>query len=79
MAAEMAELAAQQPGFLGVDSARDADGFGITNSYWADRASIKAWKKVIEHVEAQKKGHEWYSGYRVRIAQVERAYGFDKN
>ena len=34
MAERMVELAREQPGFLGVESARDAEGFGITVSYW---------------------------------------------
>ena len=33
MADRMEELAAAQPGFLGVESTRGADGFGITVSY----------------------------------------------
>jgi heme-degrading monooxygenase HmoA len=33
VADRMVELAAQQPGFLGVESARDSLGFGITVSY----------------------------------------------
>ncbi len=74
MAQKMIELASQQPGFLGVESARE--GVGITVSYWSDIESIKAWKAHAEHQEAQKNGIEkWYSSYRVRIARVEREYG----
>ena len=36
----MVELAAQQPGYLGVETVRGADGFGITVSYWASEAAI---------------------------------------
>jgi len=76
MAARMAELAAQQPGFLGLESARGADGLGITVSYWRDEASILAWKGDREHQQAQHAGRQtWYAGYEVRIAKVERAYG----
>ena len=39
MADRMVELAEQQPGFLGVESARND--VGITVSYWADLDSIK--------------------------------------
>lgn len=75
MAARMVELAAQQPGFLGVESARDE--LGITVSYWRDEASIRAWKAELEHREAQRLGRErWYAGYRVRVARIERDYGF---
>ncbi len=77
MADAMGALAAGQPGFLGVESVRGADGFGITNSYWRDEASILAWKAVVSHMAAQKLGRErWYEDYQVRVARVERAYGF---
>lgn len=77
MAERMETLARQQPGFLGVESVRGADGFGITNSYWVDEAAVRAWKAVVEHEAAQRLGRErWYAGYEMRIARVERAYGF---
>ena len=73
-AARMLELAAQQPGYLGVVSARED--LGITISYWKDLESIKAWKRHVEHREAQRNGIDrWYSHYRTRIALVERDYG----
>jgi heme-degrading monooxygenase HmoA len=76
MAEKMVALAAQQPGFLGVESARGADGLGITVSYWRDEASIAAWKRDTQHQAAQRGGKEtWYSDYAVRVAKVERAYG----
>ena len=74
MAARMVSLAAQQPGFLGIESAREE--IGITVSYWADLESIKAWKDNVEHLEAQSKGRSsWYTHFRVRISKVERDYG----
>jgi heme-degrading monooxygenase HmoA len=74
-AARMEELAAQQPGYLGIESARS--GLGITVSYWASDEHARAWKAELEHVLAQQAGRErWYSGYRVRVATVERDYGF---
>lgn len=78
MADRMAELAARQPGYIGIESARDAEGFGITNSFWVDEDSIRAWKRAVDHLVAQKRGRQqWYETYRVRIARVERAYEFD--
>lgn len=75
----MVELAQQQPGFLGFDTARGADGIGITVAYWKDEASIVAWKRQMEHTQAQANGRkQWYQSYQVRVAKVERAYGFDK-
>ncbi|MBD3943098.1 antibiotic biosynthesis monooxygenase [Microbacterium sp. NEAU-LLC] len=76
MSARMVELAAQQPGFLGVESARD--GLGITVSYWADESAAAAWKQVTQHVIAQKRGRDvWYDDYQVRVATVVRSYGPD--
>lgn len=75
MAQRMEELAAKQPGYLGVESARGASGLGITVSYWQDLDSIAAWKRNAEHLEAQRGGRErWYSHFTVRIARVERQY-----
>ncbi|MBC9071990.1 antibiotic biosynthesis monooxygenase [Thauera sp. CAU 1555] len=75
-AQRMVELAARQPGFLGVESARGEDGFGITVSYWASTEAIAAWKADMEHAAAQAKGRaQWYEHYELRIARVERAYG----
>ena len=75
MTERMVELARDQPGFLGVESARDADGFGITVSYWMDEAAIRAWKSHAEHLIAQERGRrEWYASYEVRTARVERSY-----
>ncbi|HEX4933975.1 MAG TPA: antibiotic biosynthesis monooxygenase [Gemmatimonadaceae bacterium] len=75
----MVELARQQPGFLGVESARGPDGVGITVSYWKDEDSIRAWKNHAEHVVARKHGRErWYTAFRLRVAKVEREYGQDR-
>jgi heme-degrading monooxygenase HmoA len=70
----MEDLAARQPGYLGVDSVREA--IGITVSYWASDADARAWKSVSEHTLAQQRGIDsWYRDYRVRVATVTREYG----
>ncbi len=77
MAQRMADLGSRYAGFLGIESARGTDGVGITVSYWRDEAAILAWKRDTEHEKAQRGGREaWYERYEVRIAKVERAYGF---
>jgi heme-degrading monooxygenase HmoA len=74
MADRMVELASRQSGFLGLESARGADGFGITVSYWASLADIAAWKAHAEHRVAQTTGRaKWYAHFETRIARVERA------
>jgi heme-degrading monooxygenase HmoA len=76
MAARMEQLAGEQPGYLGLESARD--GLGITVSYWVDEAAAVAWKQVAEHLLAQRRGREaWYADYQVRVATVTRSYGPD--
>ncbi|SHL15468.1 Heme-degrading monooxygenase HmoA [Pseudonocardia thermophila] len=75
--ARMAELAARQPGLLGIESARD--GLGITVAYFRDEASARSWKQVTEHREAQRLGRDrWYRAYRVRVATVTREYGWER-
>ena len=75
----MVELASQQPGYLGVESARDADGLGITVSYWRSMEDIAAWRRQLEHTQARNNGRaQWYTHYELRIAKVERAYGWDR-
>ena len=74
-AARMMDLASRQPGFLGVDHAREE--IGITVSYWTSLEAIAAWKAQTEHAEAQRQGREsWYSAYTIRICRVEKEYGF---
>ena len=78
MAVQMDELAKQQPGYLGIEGARNE--LGITVSYWKDIASIRNWKQQVDHLTAQQKGRtDWYSAYKVRICLVERDYGFERS
>ena len=74
VAQRMVELAAQQPGFLGVESAREE--LGITVSYWESHEAIRNWRNNIEHQLAREKGREsWYQSYKTRVCLVERDYG----
>ena len=76
-AERMVELAKNQPGFLGVESARNE--IGITVSYWKDLESIKNWKHNSEHSLAREKGRQiWYQQFKTRIAKVEHDYEFNK-
>lgn len=75
MAEKMEQLAKEQPGYLGFESARTE--IGIAVSYWKDQESIKNWKLNLDHQLAQRIGQEqWYSEYTVRISKVEREYRF---
>ncbi len=75
MAERMVTLASEQPGYLGVESVRDAEGRGITISYWSSEEAVHRWKAQNEHLRAQAAGEStWYADYCVQIAKVERAY-----
>lgn len=75
MANRMLQLARSMPGFLDVESARAADGVGITVSYWQDLDSIRRWREQAEHQSAQHLGRtRWYQWYKLRICKVEAEY-----
>jgi heme-degrading monooxygenase HmoA len=77
MANRMVELAQQQPGFLGIESVRGADGVGITVSYWDNEDNIRRWHEHAEHLQAQALGRSrWYAKFQLRVCRVERAYEF---
>jgi heme-degrading monooxygenase HmoA len=77
MADELERLMKDQPGFVSMESARGADGAGITVCYWSSMEAIAAWKALPIHREAQARGRaEWYRSYQVRVCRVEREYGF---
>ena len=77
MAEKMVALAKSQPGFLGIESAREE--IGITVSYWKDMASIAGWKQNSEHLFAQQKGRNlWYRAFTIRICRVERESSFSR-
>lgn len=77
MAEQMEQLAKDQKGFIGIDSARNA--IGITVSYWESLEAIQQWKQHTDHLIAQQKGiQNWYAYYNVKICKVEREYGFSK-
>ncbi len=61
--------------FSASESARE--GLGITVGYFRSLEDIAAWKRNVEHAEAQRRGAPTgIRAYRVRIAKVEREYGF---
>ena len=79
VAERMETLAQSMPGFQGVESARGADGFGITVSYWDSLAHIAAWRAEEEHAQAQQQGRDrFYATYELCVARVERHTTFDR-
>jgi heme-degrading monooxygenase HmoA len=79
VADRMVELASRQPGFVALESARDAAGFGITVSYWSDRASIQAWRDEAEHRVAQRLGRErFYESFHLVVAELVDERSFER-
>jgi len=77
-ALKMEELAKQQEGYLGIESA--SSDVGITVSYWKSVEAIIKWKNNMEHTMAREKGKAiWYKQYQLRICKVERDYGFERH
>lgn len=79
-ATAMDRLAALQPGYRGVDSARGADGFGITVSWWADEGAALAWRAHPAHAAIRDRGRtDWYDRYEVAVTTVGRSYRWERN
>lgn len=76
-ATRMVELAQNEPGFLGIENARGADGFGITVSYWDSLDAISKWREHAEHKLVQAQGREhFYERYSLRVSRVVRSASF---
>ncbi len=76
-AERMEALAAEQEGYVGIESVRDASGDGVTISYWESREAIARWRDHPEHRLIQERGRrEWYAEYRLEVSRVERSLHF---
>jgi heme-degrading monooxygenase HmoA len=79
-AAQMEALAAAQPGFAGLLSARSPGGDGITVSYWTDEASAKSWRDHPDHARIREIGRaRWYSEYCLDVTTVTRSYDWSRD
>ncbi|WP_055668660.1 antibiotic biosynthesis monooxygenase family protein [Desnuesiella massiliensis] len=75
---DIVNIVSKQKGFLGAESVRDEDGFGMTISYWDSIESINEWKYNVPHMKAKEMGKKmWYSKYMIRICKVENDNYFD--
>lgn len=78
-AQKMVELVRDVPGYLGVESVRDGNRVGITVAYFRDEDAIRVWRDQPDHAWARGRGRaRWYDAFEVRVAKVERAYGFER-
>jgi heme-degrading monooxygenase HmoA len=80
MADEIVDIVSKQKGFLGAESVRNEEGFGMTISYWDSLDSINKWRNNGPHMQAKEMGKKtWYSKYMIRICKVENGHYFDTN
>lgn len=78
-AAAMDMLAADQPGYRGVDHVDDVQGNAITISYWADEDSAIAWRRHPDHAATREAGRgRWYQWYMLHVAAIGRSYGWER-
>ena len=67
-------------GFMFEESCRQADGSGISVSYWRDLDAIDRWRNNALHCVAKQHGREsWFDSYSIRICKVESEKEFNRN
>lgn len=72
-AERMVERCSRQPGFIRMESVRDATGRGITVCLWESLEAIAAWREDEEHAEVRQAGRErWYDSFQVLVCEVVR-------
>ncbi len=77
--AEMESLVRQNPGFIDVKSYKSEDGERLTAVWWKDKESLREWRELARHREAQNTGREkWYQYYEMEVATVERTSSFER-
>jgi len=68
-------------GFISIERFESISNKGkfVSLSFWRDEESVKKWRNLQKHREAQKKGRGGiFKSYRLRIAQVVRDYTMDE-
>jgi heme-degrading monooxygenase HmoA len=77
MDAELQALVAQNPGFIRAKSYSAADGERLTVVWWRDQESLRDWRHLARHREAQETGRSrWYQYYEMEVATVTRTRSF---
>jgi heme-degrading monooxygenase HmoA len=80
LAAGLADAVKAFDGFISIErfqSITHPERF-VSLSFWRDEESVRKWRNVQKHREAQAKGREGiFSAYRLRVAQVLRDYSMD--
>ncbi len=73
----MHELVDGWPGFISLKEYASEDGEVLDIARFEDEASLEAWRREPEHLEAQRRGREeFYERYRIQALKVVRDYEF---
>lgn len=79
MDAQLSDLVKDAPGFVAVKSYRADDGERLTLVWWKDAETLRAWRELPVHRDAQRAGREkWYEFYQMEVAEVVRESGFKR-
>ena len=75
------EDVAKAEGFISLERFESITSKGkfVSLQFWKDEESVRKWRNLQKHREAQKKGRAGiFKSYRLRIAQVTRDYTLDE-
>jgi heme-degrading monooxygenase HmoA len=81
LAAGLAEEVSKFDGFISIERFESISRPGnfVSLSFWRDEESVRKWRNVQKHREAQAKGRGGvFTKYRLRVAQVMRDYTQDE-
>jgi len=75
----MRTLVQENPGFIDVKNYTSEDGERLTLVWFKDKESLRAWRELPAHREAQSTGRKkWYEYYKMDVATVERTSSFER-
>jgi len=77
IAAKLKEQLVKIDGFISIERFQSLveQGKILSLSFWESREAIAIWKENLDHLSAQSKGrNEFFSDYRIRIAEVVKDY-----
>ena len=77
IAAELRGFLENRDGFISIERFQSLteEGKILSLSFWRDEEAITAWRNLMEHRDAQKKGKTaLFRNYRIRVAEVVRDY-----
>jgi heme-degrading monooxygenase HmoA len=76
---ELEVLVRQNPGFIDAKSYKSEDGERLTVVWWKDEDSLREWRELMRHREAQNTGRQkWYQYYKLEVGSVIREKSFER-